>query len=423
MKPKSPLKIVCLQAENIKRLVAVEITPKGNVVQITGKNGQGKTSILDSIWWALAGTKNIQAEPIHEGASKGRIRLDMGELIVERTFSKPKGKDKVTTSLRVTGADGRDFNQPQSVLDSLLGALTFDPLAFSRGKPAEQFDALKRLVPGVDFDAIAEARQADFDRRTEIGRELKREQAAADAIAVPPNTPTTKVDEEALADELESALDHNAAIQNRKARRETAELTLTQGRTKIATMRDDLAQLEKEVAELEAKFAAAEPLPAAIDVEVLRARHREARENNAHVDAAARKREHQNKANHLQAQYDALTTRIEERDADKEAAIAEAKLPVDGLSFGDGEILLNGLPFEQASDAEQLRASIAIAMAMNPDLHVIRVRDGSLLDEDSMALVEEMASGRDFQIWVERVDSSGEVGFVVEDGHVREAGQ
>ena len=38
------MKIVRLTAENIKRLVAVEITPDGNVVQITGKNGAGKTS-------------------------------------------------------------------------------------------------------------------------------------------------------------------------------------------------------------------------------------------------------------------------------------------------------------------------------------------------------------------------------------------
>ena len=78
------MKIVKLNAENVKKLVAVEITPSGEIVTISGKNGAGKTSVLDSIWWALAGTSNIQAQPIRKGQNKARIRLDMGELIVER---------------------------------------------------------------------------------------------------------------------------------------------------------------------------------------------------------------------------------------------------------------------------------------------------------------------------------------------------
>jgi hypothetical protein len=82
-------------------------------------------------------------------------------------------------------------------------------------------------------------------------------------------------------------------------------------------------------------------------------------------------------------------------------------------------VLLNGVPFEQASDAERLRASIAIAAAMNPKLRVIRVRDGSLLDDEAMALLSGFASENDFQIWIERVDSSGRVGFVMEDGHLK----
>ncbi len=80
--------------------------------------------------------------------------------------------------------------------------------------------------------------------------------------------------------------------------------------------------------------------------------------------------------------------------------------------------MLNGVPLTQASDAEQLRASLAIAMALNPKLRVIRVRDGSLLDSNAMKIIAEMAETKDFQVWIERVDDSGKVGFVLEDGHV-----
>src|SRR4051812_1903349 len=99
------MKIVSLQAENIKRLVAVQITPDGNLVQITGKNGQGKSSVLDAIWWALAGSGNIQAQPIRKGEARGSIRLDLGELVVTRTFTR-KGEHDYTTQIAVENAEG-----------------------------------------------------------------------------------------------------------------------------------------------------------------------------------------------------------------------------------------------------------------------------------------------------------------------------
>ncbi len=108
-----------------------------------------------------------------------------------------------------------------------------------------------------------------------------------------------------------------------------------------------------------------------------------------------------------------------QRDAEKLAAIEKAKLPVESLTFGDGIVLLNGVPFDQGSDAEQLRASCALAMAGNPTLRVLRVRDGSLLDEDALALLAKMAEERDYQVWIERV-GSGNIGFVLEDGQLKE---
>ena len=97
------MKIISLQAENIKRLVAVHIEPDGSLVQITGKNGAGKTSVLDSIWWALGGTKPHQPQPIRKGQDNAVIELDLGEYIVRREFKRIAPKDdesaeRITTS-------------------------------------------------------------------------------------------------------------------------------------------------------------------------------------------------------------------------------------------------------------------------------------------------------------------------------------
>ena len=94
-------------------------------------------------------------------------------------------------------------------------------------------------------------------------------------------------------------------------------------------------------------------------------------------------------------------------------------MPVEGLGFDDSGVTFNGVPFTQSSAAEQLRVSVAMAMALNPDIRVIRITDGSLLDSTSMAIIEELAREHDFQAWVEVIAEPGEgVGFEIHDGEV-----
>jgi hypothetical protein len=118
------------------------------------------------------------------------------------------------------------------------------------------------------------------------------------------------------------------------------------------------------------------------------------------------------------AESERLTVTMEERTKIKTAAIAAAKMPIDGLSLESGRVMFNGIPLDQGSSAEQLRVSTAIAMSSNPELRVIRIKDGSLLDPDGMAMVKEMAKENDFQIWIERVADNDPIAVVIEDGSV-----
>jgi len=100
--------------------------------------------------------------------------------------------------------------------------------------------------------------------------------------------------------------------------------------------------------------------------------------------------------------------------------LSEAKFPVAGLSFDESGVTFNGLPFAQSSGAEQLRASVAIAMAMNPKLKVLLCRDGSLLDDDSLALLSQIVEDNGYQLWLERVGTGAECSVIIEDGAVKE---
>src|SRR5687768_3763150 len=112
-----PLHIVQLSAENIKRIVAVSITPTGALVEITGRNGSGKTSCLDSIWWALGGAGALQKAPIRKGQDKAMIRLDLGDYVVTRKFARVEGEE-FTTSLSVENAEGGKLTKEQTLLNS-----------------------------------------------------------------------------------------------------------------------------------------------------------------------------------------------------------------------------------------------------------------------------------------------------------------
>lgn len=425
------MKIIALQAENVKRLSAVEIKPDGNLVVVAGKNGAGKTSVLDSISWAIEGASHIQAEPIRKGAKKAKIRLDLGELIVTRTFSKAKDGEKTTTSLSVESPDGALFRSPQKVLDELLGSLSFDPLGFARAKPAEQVDMLRTLVPDFDFDEADRLNAADYEKRRDVNRRAKELKSVADSIELP-DIDFTRIDETALVEELEKAGKHNADIETRKANRgrlerDAGDLVDEADRldARAAELRKQADEIEKAALEKRAestdlleKLASAEALPDPIDTAKIRERISQAREKNELVDERDRKQALEKEVAELEAESEALSESMDERKTAKAKAIAAANLPVPGLAFGAGEVTLAGVPFDQGSDAEQLRASVAIAAALNPKLRVIRIRDGSLLDEDGMKILAELADAQDMQVWIERVDSSGKVGFVIADGHL-----
>ena len=421
------MKILKLTAENVKKLRAVEITPTGDLVEITGRNGQGKTSVLDAIWWALAGTKHIQAVPIRRGADKARIRLELGELTVERRFT-PKG-----STLTVENAEGARYTSPQGMLDALLGALTFDPLAFVNQEPTEQFAALRGIVPiDVDLDQLDGLNRRDFDQRAQVNRDARGLRAQADGIRVPDGLPGVAIDTAALMDQMASAAKTNADIETRRGRREAAAREMealsrraADDRAEAVRLRDQAANLDGEAdgldqqaADLRQRLDAAEPLPVPVNVDAIRADLSAAEATNRQIEQRARKTQLVADADALEIRSRELTAAMEARASAKAEAIARAPMPVEGLGFGEGVVTFDGVPFDQASTAEQVRVSVAIAMAANPKLRVIRIKEGSLLDAENLALIASMAREHDYQVWIERVDTSGKIGVVIEDGTV-----
>jgi len=432
------MRIISLISENVKRLTAISITPEGNVVQITGKNDQGKSSVLDCIWLALEyreAHKEVP-EPIHQGADKAHIKLDLGELIVTRTFERKGDAGDYTTEIRVERQGGGVLPSPQKVIDELLGALAFDPLEFNGMDPAAQFDLLGHLfAPDIDFKAIKAANEADYARRTQLNGAAKQARAAAALIEVAEDLPEEAPDVSKLTLQLSGASDHNAEIDRRIAKRAEVMREADRLRDRGNELKEEAqellgraTQLETEGDEMLAKseferkrVGAAPALPAKIDTAQLADAIALARDIEREIQRGAERNKHLDQAKQLETESGNLTAIMDAREGGKQRGIAAAKLPVPGLSFGDGVVLLDGVPFKQGAASKRLRTSVAIGMAMKPKLRAMLIQNGERLDEDGMKILAAMAEENDYQIWVERVDSSGKVGFVIEDGHLKGA--
>jgi DNA repair exonuclease SbcCD ATPase subunit len=431
------MKIVKLQAENIKRLKAVEVTPSGDLVVVGGKNDAGKSSLLDAIEMALGGRGQAPPRPVRQGASKAKVVVDLGDLIVTRTFTENGGGQLV-----VENKDGARFRSPQAMLDKLYGSLAFDPLAFEQLEPKAQAETLRQLV-GLDTTDLDQKRQIIYDERTNTNREINALQVTVDTLVCYPDAPEAEVSIAELADELEYAEAQRAVAQTADEKVAVAEHlvkvygveisgvegTIRELQQRIANAQDKLeallanlynAQQQLGTAETEAQQAH-QNVPA---LDEIHSRIKEAeglnlkvRTNRRHAQAAQALTDAREYAASLTRQL----TAVDQAKADRLKATV---FPVDGLGVDTDGVTWRGLPFEQASTSERLRVSVAIGMAANPTLRVLLVRDGSLLGQQKLALLAQMAKDADCQVWLELLQETpdGRTTVFIEDGSVVSAG-
>lgn len=484
-------KIVSLQIENFKKVVAVEIVPgPESCVLIGGRNASGKTSCLDAIMAAMAGKSALPDKPLRNGTTSGIIRIELDNLVVERKFNESG------STLKVMSKEGATFTSPQRILDDLYCKLSFDPLAFLTMKPADQSAQLMSLV-GIDTSELDAEYKETFEERTAMNRLVK--EAESDVARIPTisdenDVPAEKPNVEAIVARLKNAMairDSETAdrevgarlireIDDLKERSQRLQAEYESAFDKWATAEKEQVDRnkrlddamterhERELKELQRRhlaevadreqaakddFVAIQAMKrqdnldttAAINkcAELIGQKNETLKEwretprqtyeeieplqtalENANRDAllwdkVAEKKLRQSVLTKRKAQSDAMTADLEAILKRKRDMLAKAKYPINGLAV-DSEcvVMFDGVPFSQASRAQQIRTSVAIGLAMNPKLPVLLIRDGSLLDDEHLAIVREMADTSHAQIWIERVGNKDECAIIIEDGHV-----
>ena len=449
------MKIVALEVANFMKLRQMKILLKRKgLTQVTGRNGAGKSTLVRFIEWMLDGPTSIPAKLkknlVRNGADRawGQLELKddaMGHFLVTRSVTRGGTQDLDI----IDKTNGDRVKNQQKWLKDLITGLSFDPLLFAQMDTEDQIEELKRLaVVDLDFDAFAEADKADTEARRKEGQERDRVQAQVDTFNTDElvDLPPQKFDEAAIFTKLSEANETYRKAQDiNNAKRELGAAAARIGLEKIEVRRrierrdEDITRLEAELkkareerkqlgkdeADIQKRHEAAEkafndaPVGETVDVEAISAELRKAQRYNRLID--------------VRAQYDALNAelenrrrawfaaddRIKAREKLRAEAIANAKLPVKGLTFDERQVYFDRNPLGSLGEGEQIRISTLLGIHMNPKLQAMCIQHGEALDEDGLAIIEKLAVEHDFQIVMARVETSGNVGIVIEDGMVK----
>lgn len=417
--------LIGLRAENFKRLeiVNLEFPPGGGAYAIMGANEAGKSSAIDALETVIAGRKGAAlktARPIHDGADSSRVVATFDDIVVTRVF-----KANGSTGITVTGADGRKI-QGTEALDRLYSHVALDPLAFSRLTDADQVQTLLPMI-GFDPKPLDAAHDEAYALRTINNRD--RDQIKARLNAAPDPVGGLPAEEISVADlsaKLETGVAHNTARNEASIRLDSRLAELAGAKAVVAAAEEALAKAimvadtaGERAADAKVAFEALAP---DVDVAPFREQIANAETTNGNIRAKIAREALVAEFKSATAETDKLTKVIDKTKADKAAALAAAKMPVPGLTI-DPEtmtLLLDGIPFSQASTGVKIKIGTAIAMALAPDLKLIVIRDASLLDQGNRDIIDQLAKANKFLVIMEIADESQPVGAILVDGNVAE---
>ncbi len=427
------MKIIKLTAENFMKLVAVEISPEGNAILITGKNAAGKSSVFEAIKALFMGKKYHPDKPIREGADHAEIIGETESFIIKRTFT-AKGGGQIT----VSNAEGMKASSPQALLAKLYGEIAFEPMGFYRDckevkRQREQRETLMKLT-GLDFTDIDKEIAAVKVERSAVKTSKETYDFEAKQIPEFSNRSTELISMVELTEKLTVATQRNEKHtqesmkidalkgENLRAAESLADNAQLIGDLKIKLDEAEARQkagkrlFEDIQAKQEALVIALEPL---IDITTINQEIERADRENECIRKTYQRTELLKKSAEKSKEFADLRKKSQDLEAKKAERLAKAKMPIEKLSVNEDTILYDNIPLAQVNDSMQLQIAVAISMALNPKLKVILMK-GNDLDEASLKAVCKMAEEKDYQVWIEKVsdDKKNKTGFIIEDGSV-----
>lgn len=419
------VKITALEAENVKRIKAVALTPAPTgLTLVGGNNNQGKTSVLDALAWALGGDRFRPDAAQRDGAvapAHLKVTLSNG-VIVER-----KGKN---ASLTVTDPTGR--RSGQQLLNAFVEPLALDLPRFMDASDKEKADILLRIIGiGAELHTRDLEIKGLYDKRTFTGQLAAQKKHFAEEMISYPEAPDEPVSASELIRQQQDILARNGENQRLRAQYAELEQQVQQCVDELKRTRERIATLQQLADELDAKhtklFNQRETARKTVSqlqdesTAELEASIRDIEETNRKVRANLEKSRAEDEAAQYASEYDRLTESIQQKRADRMALLNGADLPLPGLSVEDGVLTYNGKRWRDMSGSDQLRVATAIVRRLNPDCGFVLLDKLEQMDMTTLQEFSAWLEAEHLQAIATRVSTGSECQIIIEDGMVKDA--
>ncbi len=419
------VKIMALEAENVKRIKAVALTPSPTGLTIVGgNNNQGKTSVLDALAWALGGDRFRPDAAQRDGAvapAHLKVRLSNG-VVVER-----KGKN---STLTVTDPTGR--RSGQQLLNAFIEPLALDLPRFMEASDKEKADILLRIIGiGTELHTRDLEIKSLYDKRTFTGQLAAQKKHFAEELISYPDAPEEPVSASDLIRQQQEILARNGENQRKRQQldklideKNQLKFTLRDLDEKIEDLKEEYKQTQAKFADLEKQIFQARKSAAQLQDEStaeLEASIRDIEETNRKVRANLEKSRAEDEAAQYASEYTRLTEAITRKRADRMALLNGADLPLPELSVEDGALTYKGKHWRDMSGSDQLRVAAAIVRRLNPDCGFVLLDKLEQMDMTTLQEFSAWLEAEHLQAIATRVSTGSECQIIIEDGMVKDA--
>ena len=408
------MKINTLEFENVKRIKAVKMEPaKDGLTIIGGKNGQGKTSVLDAIAWALGGERYRPSDAQRDGSVIPpvlKVTLDNG-IIVERS-----GKN---SSLKVIDPQGNKGGQ--TLLDAFISQFALDLPRFMNSTSKEKANTLLKIIGvGEKLFELETKETTIYNQRHAIGQIAEQKKAFAKEMPKYPDVPEVPIEASELILQQQEILARNGENQRKRENAAMFKDSLVLINERIQAATDTLNKLLAERTQIEKGIEIAEKtIETLVDESTaeLEASIRNIETINTKVRANLDREKAEEDAKTYSNQYDELTSELENVRKAKSDLLNSADLPLPGLSVKDGELTYNGFKWDNMSASEQLKVSVAIVRKLNPECQFVLIDKLEQMDVDTLNNFGEWLEKEGLQAIATRVSSGDECAVIIEDGY------
>lgn len=413
------VKINQLELENVKRIKAVKVEPTPNGLTIIGgRNGQGKTSVLDAIAWTLGGDTFKPSRPQNDKSvipPHLKVELSNG-IVVER-----KGKN---SALKVTDTTGKKAGQ--ALLDSFIEKLALNVPKFMASSDKEKANILLQIIGvGPQLMELERQEKEAYQDRLMAGRIADQKKKFAKEQIHYDGVPDQLVSPQELINQQQAILAQNG--ENAKKRERVGQYeyqvhTLTEEVARIQQMlKDKQEALAKATQDLAiAKTDAMDLVDQS--TEELENNLREIEEVNRKVRANLDKQKAEEDAHQAELEWENKDSVLKKVRQDKMDLLKGANLPLEGLSIEDSALVYKGQKWDNMSSAEQLIVATSIVRKLNPQCGMVLVDKLEQMDTETLKEFGQWAEKEGLQIIGTRVSTGSECSIIIEDGYVKDAG-